>query len=145
MIAGFFWILSLMFSPMYAASTTNYVKCPNGAICKTFWKMEHECEIYYGPNCQWPCLLDSCSIIIKKHILCNVAECTPPKPNPPPSPSPLPDTTPFTVIVVCILGFLTLISSAFYFRQKIISIYRQFRYTYIDGDSFVVGETFELT
>ena len=51
-----------------------------------------------------------------------MAICTTPKPKP--SPSPYINKKPFIIIVVFILGFLTL-GTGFYFRQKIVELYKK--------------------
>ena len=77
--------------------------------------------------------------------MCELAICTAPKPKPSPSPSSSKNT--FIIIILSMLGLLTL-GAAFYFRQKLIDLYKKIRYrryTNIDDEMFVEGETFELT
>ena len=145
MMLSIFFIFALMFPEAEADSTTIEINCPNGATCRTFWKRASSCEIYYGSKCQWPCSIESCSKLTKKHIMCELAICTAPKPKP--SPSPSISKNPFIIIIVSMLGLLTL-GAAFYFRQKLIDLYKKIRYrryTNIDDEMFVEGETFELT
>lgn len=61
------------------------ITCENGNICCGQENYREQCDVFYGPNCKYPCDTANCEENIELDTMCWEYTCTPVPPSPPAS------------------------------------------------------------
>lgn len=58
------------------------ITCANGEICSGKETYKEQCDVFYGPNCKYPCDLSNCEENIELDTMCWEYDCAPAPPAP---------------------------------------------------------------
>lgn len=90
------------------------ITCEDGKICIENDNYREQCEVFSGPDCNYPCDATNCEVTVELDTMCREFFCFSPAPPSPPGPHPN------IALAVCLpLGFLMVIGFLLlYFIRK---------------------------